>query len=115
MTTLTKPKTAAITLTEAAAHQIKHLAAGLTDKESMLRIWVHEGGCSGLKYGIGFDKSSPEDIIATSHGITFAIDPDSLVYLDGCVINFDGGFQGKGFEVNNPNARSSCGCGKSFQ
>lgn len=80
----------------------------------LLRVLVESGGCSGFQYGMSFDLPKPDDTTFESEGVKFVLDPASLVYLDGSNIDFDDGLQGKGFEIKNPNAQSTCGCGKSF-
>jgi len=82
--------------------------------EKKLRVFVETGGCSGFQYGMSFDESKPEDAELESEGVKILIDPTSLAYLNGCAIDFDDGLHGKGFEIKNPNAQSTCGCGKSF-
>lgn len=79
-----------------------------------LRVFVESGGCSGFQYGMSFDEAKPEDKELESEGVRMLIDPASLAYLDGSAIDFDDGLHGKGFEIKNPNATSTCGCGKSF-
>jgi iron-sulfur cluster assembly protein/iron-sulfur cluster insertion protein len=79
-----------------------------------LRVLVESGGCSGFQYGMSFDEPKPDDTHFTSEGVDLVIDPSSLAYLDGSSIDFDDGLHGKGFEIRNPNAQSTCGCGKSF-
>ncbi len=103
-----------ITLTEAAAAQVNTLREKLEDKSQVLRVLVEPGGCSGFEYGMSFDAIKPDDTVVESRGITIAIDPASKVYLEGCSIKFDDGLHGKGFEIVNPNAQNTCGCGKSF-
>ncbi len=79
-----------------------------------LRVLVESGGCSGLQYGMSFDDPKPDDVVHESEGLEILLDPASQAYLDGSEIDFDDGLQGKGFEIKNPNAQSTCGCGKSF-
>jgi len=79
-----------------------------------LRVLVESGGCSGFQYGMSFDDPTPEDKLLESEGVPLIIDPTSLAYLEGSSIDFDDGLHGKGFEIKNPNAQSTCGCGKSF-
>ncbi len=104
-----------ITLTPRAAAQVKTMQRELDDPASKrLRVFVESGGCSGFQYGMSFDAEKPGDQILESEGVPFLIDATSLAYLDGSQIDFDDGLQGKGFEIKNPNAESTCGCGKSF-
>ena len=79
-----------------------------------LRVFVESGGCSGFQYGMSFDEAKPDDAVIESEGVAMLLDPASLAYLDGSQIDFDDGLHGKGFEIKNPNAQSTCGCGKSF-
>lgn len=105
---------AMINLTERAANQIRSLQADLGDGSKRLRIFVESGGCSGFQYGMAFDQPKDGDHKLSSEGVDFYIDETSLAYMDGSMIDFDDGLHGKGFEIKNPNAQSTCGCGKSF-
>jgi len=88
--------------------------AELGDARKRLRVLVESGGCSGFQYGMSFDEPKPEDSQLESEGVPLIIDPASLAYMQGSSIDFDDGLHGKGFEIKNPNAQSTCGCGKSF-
>jgi iron-sulfur cluster assembly protein/iron-sulfur cluster insertion protein len=79
-----------------------------------LRVFVESGGCSGFQYGMSFDERKESDQLVSSEGVEILSDDASLAYLEGSVIDFDDGLSGKGFEIRNPNAQSTCGCGKSF-
>lgn len=103
-----------ITLTPRAAQQVRSMHAELNAPEKRLRVLVESGGCSGFQYGMSFDEPKPDDTQLESEGVQLVIDPTSLAYLNGSSIDFDDGLQGKGFEIRNPNAQSTCGCGKSF-
>lgn len=103
-----------ITLEKSAEKKVKEMREELEDKSQVLRVMVDTGGCSGFEYGMAFDSPKPDDTIFESGGVTIAVDPASAVYLEGCSIKFDDGLQGKGFEVINPNAKNTCGCGRSF-
>ncbi len=103
-----------ITLTARAARQVRTMHADLNAPEKRLRVFVESGGCSGFQYGMSFDAPKPEDTQLESEGVPFLVDPTSFAYLDGSSIDFDDGLHGKGFEIKNPNAQSTCGCGKSF-
>jgi iron-sulfur cluster assembly protein/iron-sulfur cluster insertion protein len=63
---------------------------------------------------MSFDLPKPDDQTIQSEGVSVLMDPASLAYLEGSSVDFDDGLQGKGFEIKNPNAQSTCGCGKSF-
>jgi iron-sulfur cluster assembly protein/iron-sulfur cluster insertion protein len=103
-----------ITLTPRAARQVRTMQADLGDAQRKLRLFIETGGCSGFQYGMSFDVMKDGDQEFVSEGIPVLLDPTSLAYLDGSSVDFDDGLQGKGFEIKNPNAQSTCGCGKSF-
>jgi iron-sulfur cluster assembly protein/iron-sulfur cluster insertion protein len=103
-----------ITLTERAARQVQSMHAAQGDAQKKLRIFVESGGCSGFEYGMSFDLPKAEDNVFETSGVDVLVDPTSLAYLIGVTVDFDDGLHGKGFEIKNPNAQSTCGCGKSF-
>ncbi|MBC7365682.1 MAG: iron-sulfur cluster insertion protein ErpA [Undibacterium sp.] len=103
-----------VTLTARAATQVRSMQADLAAPDKRLRVFVESGGCSGFQYGMSFDQAKPDDAVIESEGVAMLLDPASLAYLDGSQIDFDDGLHGKGFEIKNPNAQSTCGCGKSF-
>lgn len=103
-----------ITLSSRAARQVLALRAAQTDAQKQMRVFVETGGCSGFEYGMSFDAPKDDDQVFESEGVRVLVDPTSLAYLNGCSIDFDDGLHGKGFEIKNPNAQSTCGCGKSF-
>ena len=103
-----------ITLTDKAVAQIRKLEADKATDGQRLRIFVEAGGCSGFEYGMSFDAKKDDYQILESNGVSFLIDATSLEYLDGSVVDFDDGLGCKGFDIRNPNASSTCGCGRSF-
>ena len=103
-----------ITLTETAANKVKQLQEEKGGGGKLLRIFVVSGGCSGFQYGMSFDLKNDDDHTLKSAGVSFLVDDASIEYMKGSEIDFDDGLQGKGFEIRNPNADSTCGCGKSF-
>ena len=103
-----------ITLTSRAAQHVRTMHAALDAPAKRLRVFVDSGGCSGFQYGMSFDEKKDGDTEWESEGVPLLVDPASLAYLDGSAIDFDDGLHGKGFEIKNPNAQSTCGCGKSF-
>lgn len=103
-----------ITLSPRAAARVRTLSQAHDASGKRLRVFVESGGCSGLQYGISFDELKAGDTTFESEGLQLLIDAASLAYLDGSNIDFDDGLHGKGFEIKNPNAQSTCGCGKSF-
>lgn len=105
-----------IEITAKAVEQVKKLRAENNIPESHgLRLGVKGGGCSGMTYVLGFDENPKEnDNILELHGVRMFIDPKSLFYLSGTVLDFSDGLNGKGFVFNNPQAARTCGCGSSF-
>jgi iron-sulfur cluster assembly protein len=104
-----------VTLTESAARQIAAMLS--SDPENAgksLRVFVEAGGCSGMQYGMVFDEKRADDLGTEFHGVGVVVDPFSANYMRGSVIDFSDAMTGGGFKINNPNAHSSCGCGKSF-
>ncbi|ARS88385.1 HesB/IscA family protein [Natrarchaeobaculum aegyptiacum] len=107
-----------IEVTEAAAEQALSLleSEGMDDDEAGLRLFVQQGGCAGLSYGMRFDDSPDEDdTIYNHHGLRVFVDPASLKYIEGSILDFESGLQSQGFHVENPNVVSECGCGESFR
>ncbi|MBX9938826.1 MAG: iron-sulfur cluster assembly accessory protein [Candidatus Obscuribacterales bacterium] len=109
--TTTEPQV--INLTEAAAQEIKRLLADEPDK-SGLRMEIRGGGCSGMSYGLRFDNAQEKDHVLEAFGVKVFIDPKSAIYLKGTHLDFQGGLNGQGFVIKNPQAKGSCGCGNSF-
>ena len=106
---------AVVTVTESAAQQIAVMLAGDSENAGKsLRVFVEAGGCSGMQYGMVFDERRPDDLSAEFHWVGVVVDPFSANYMRGSVIDFSDALTGGGFKINNPNAHSSCGCGKSF-
>ena len=105
-----------ISLTEKAATQVRKLMAdGNIPASHGLRVGVKGGGCSGLTYVLGFDENpKADDRILEQHGIRVFVDPKSLFFLSGTVLDFSDGLNGKGFVFSNPQATKTCGCGNSF-
>ena len=82
----------------------------------VLRVAIQGGGCSGFQYGLGFDRGAAEgDLEFEQHGVTVVVDPFSAPYLQGAEVDYVDSIQAAGFEIDNPNAVASCGCGHSFQ
>ena len=108
------PQNPHFSMTESAAARVAELAAHESGPGVKLRITVEGGGCSGFQYGMSFDAPKDGDQEFLSEGVAVLLDPTSLAYLSGSSVDFDDGLHGKGFEIKNPNAESTCGCGKSF-
>ncbi|MDE0819763.1 MAG: iron-sulfur cluster assembly accessory protein [Opitutales bacterium] len=103
-----------ITLTESAADKIRDLKNENAAQEQFMRISVETGGCSGMEYAMGFSDRKADDEVVESNGVQILIDSISLTYLEGTEVHFDDGLHGKGFEISNPYAQNTCGCGRSF-
>jgi len=103
-----------ISLTESAARRIEQLQREQGAVGKLLRLFISTGGCSGLEYGMSFDEPKADDTRMESQGIAFLVDSATLEKIDGSSVHFDDGLHGKGFEVRNPRAVSTCGCGRSF-
>ncbi len=104
-----------VSLTPSAADETKALLAKPENAGKTLRIFVEQGGCSGMQYGMVFDEKRDGDQIGEQHGVTVLVDAFSAQYLRGTVVDFSAALTGGGFKISNPNAKQSCGCGKSFE
>ena len=104
-----------ITVSTSAALQVARLLRNEDNPDQALRVSVSGGGCSGFQYGFAFDLDTQEDdLVIEKEGITVVIDSVSAGYLAGSEIDFVDDLVGASFQVKNPNAVSSCGCGTSF-
>ena len=105
-----------ITVSSLAASKITEELSKDSKQESGLRVYVQGGGCSGFQYGlIVEDSPGVGDQVFESNGIKLYVDPISVRYLKGAEIDWIDNIAGGGFTVRNPNAKSTCGCGQSFQ
>ena len=104
-----------VTLTEQATDKLRALLAEEAEEGAGLRLEVIPGGCSGFEYALALAEPREGDEIIERAGVRVILDRFSLPYLLGVQLDYEEGFQGAGFIINNPNATSSCGCGKSFQ
>jgi iron-sulfur cluster assembly accessory protein len=104
-----------ISLSENAAEEVRSQLAKSENAGKHLRVYVEQGGCSGMQYAMVFDEQRPDDIVGEMDGVSVLVDPFSAKYLRGAVVDFSDSLTGGGFKISNPNARQSCGCGKSFE
>ena len=115
METATINKTAPISLTPRAIEEVKII---MKDKnvpaEYGLRIGVQGGGCSGMSYLLGFDKKKDNDETYNINGVEVIMDKKHGMYVMGMEVDFQDGLNARGFVFNNPQAKSTCGCGSSF-
>ena len=103
-----------VDVTEAAARRVAKIVAGEPGKIG-LRVSVEGGGCSGFSYKFDLvDSRNDDDVAIEKDGATILIDELSLVYMGGSVIDFVDDLMGQSFQIRNPNAVASCGCGTSF-
>ncbi|MEJ1159448.1 iron-sulfur cluster insertion protein ErpA [Prosthecomicrobium sp. N25] len=103
-----------VRVTDRAARRILKIVAGEPDGTA-LRVSVSGGGCSGFQYGFDLTRERAEDdIVIERAGATVLIDPVSLEYMAGSEIDFVDSLMGQSFQIRNPNATASCGCGTSF-
>lgn len=104
-----------VSVSDSAAKRIASLIAQEGDSSLMLRLSVSGGGCSGFQYGFSFDNAvQVDDHLFERDGVKVVIDDTSLDLLAGAEIDFVEDLVGASFQVRNPNAKSSCGCGSSF-
>ena len=103
-----------INLTPSAADEVRSLLEKPENSGKHLRVYVEQGGCSGMQYSMTFDERRPDDLSTDFEGVTVLVDPFSANYLRGSVVDFSDSLTAGGFKVTNPNAAQSCGCGKSF-
>ncbi|WP_251358243.1 iron-sulfur cluster insertion protein ErpA [Kangiella sp. TOML190] len=104
-----------ISVTQAATDKVRTLIEEEENFELKLRVFVTGGGCSGFQYGFSFDEQQKEnDMLIEQGGVKVLIDHLSYQYLMGSEIDYTEGLQGSRFLINNPMAKSTCGCGSSF-
>ena len=104
-----------LTLTDTAVNKVKEIMAQQNPQPSGLRVGVVGGGCSGFSYQMAFEsQSTPMDKVIQFDGLKVFVDATSLMYLDGTEIDYIETLEGAGFKFNNPNVKTTCGCGSSF-
>ncbi|GAA4347897.1 iron-sulfur cluster insertion protein ErpA [Kangiella taiwanensis] len=104
-----------ITVTDAASKKVRQLIEEEENQELKLRVFVTGGGCSGFQYGFTFDENQKEnDMTIEQDGVKILVDSLSFQYLMGSEVDYTEGLQGSRFIINNPQAKTTCGCGSSF-
>ena len=104
-----------LSLTDKAAEKVREIRTAEGIEANMgLRFRVVGGGCSGFAYDLYFDNPGETDKTFESNGVKLVVDQMSLMYLVGTEVDYVEGLQGAGFKFNNPNVKSTCGCGSSF-
>ncbi len=110
-----EPKMVRVEVTPSAHEQVLRIMEKQGKTGSALRLYVEGGGCSGLTYGMSFDKEESGDEVAySSPDLKVVVDKASAPLLEGVKVDFLMGLEASGFKIYNPNAKQTCSCGKSF-
>jgi iron-sulfur cluster assembly accessory protein len=105
-----------VTLTPEAVMEVQRMIDADAEPEGKaLRVYVEQGGCSGMQYGLVFDERRDNDRVMDCAGVPVVVDSISADVLRGSVVNFSDDLNDSGFKITNPKAKVSCGCGKSFE
>ncbi|MFB6283925.1 MAG: iron-sulfur cluster insertion protein ErpA [Halobacteria archaeon] len=105
-----------LTLTDTAAEKAREIIESKDLEGYGIRIYIQQGGCSGYSYGMQFDDDvSDDDHLIELKGVKLIVDEHSAEYLEGSEVDYVESLQSTGFDINNPNAKSTCGCGESFK
>ncbi|MEO8875020.1 MAG: iron-sulfur cluster assembly accessory protein [Polyangiaceae bacterium] len=109
-------KELSISVSEGAAKAIKRQLDKRGTPEASLRVGIRGGGCSGFSYVIEFHDGAPraKDRVFDQFGVRVVVDPKSLIYLSGTMLDWEQTLMRQGFKFVNPNEKTSCGCGHSF-
>src|SRR5450631_2011383 len=108
-------KTAPVSLTSNAVTKVKEIMGQQSPVPAGLRVGVVGGGCSGFSYSMSFENGAGMmDKVFDMEGLKVYVDATSLMYLNGCVVDYVETLEGAGFKFENPNVKSTCGCGSSF-
>jgi iron-sulfur cluster assembly accessory protein len=116
MSTMNTPEVA-VNITAAAHVEVQKFMAAenVAPEVGGLRVSVQPGGCSGFKYSLLIeDKPAEDDTVLPQGGYNLFVDPFSMQYLNGVIVDYTTSMQGSGFTFKNPNAAGGCGCGSSF-
>ena len=109
-----RPRPAVVSLTEAAADQVKAIMARADKPYAGLRVGVKQGGCAGQEYVLSYaEEAGPIDEVVTDKGVTILIEPKAVLFLVGTVIDYETTALASKFVFNNPNETDACGCGES--
>src|SRR5580693_3232989 len=98
-----------VSLTENAVDEVKSLLTKSENAGKNLRLYIEQGGCSGMQYGMTFDEKRDGDLVSEKDGVSVLVDPVSADYLRGAVVDFSDSMTAGGFKITNPNAKQSCG------
>jgi iron-sulfur cluster insertion protein len=104
-----------IALSDSAVNKIRELVLEEQNPDLKLRVYIIGGGCSGFQYGFAFEEETEEgDFVIDNEGVSMMVDPMSYPYLMGSIVDYKEDLQGSRFVIDNPNAKTTCGCGSSF-
>lgn len=110
-----QPKAAPLNLTPHAISKVKEIMGQQSPVPAGLRVGVVGGGCSGFSYSMSFENSAGlMDKVFEMDGLKVYVDATSMMYLNGCTVDYIETLEGAGFKFENPNVKSTCGCGSSF-
>ena len=105
-----------ITVTDNAVRELRALLESHADSKGKgLRVAIAKGGCSGLQYEMTLDARKEGDAVVARDGVEFLVDDESAQLLRGSTLDYNDGLTGTGFQIVNPNAARTCGCGTSFE
>ena len=105
-----------LNVTQNAARQLRTLLQNQPGSSGKgLRVQIEKGGCSGLHYEMTLDEQKADDAVIENDGMKFFVDPESGQYLQGATLDYRDGLTAAGFQIVNPNATRTCGCGTSFE
>jgi iron-sulfur cluster assembly accessory protein len=109
------PKVAPISLTPNAVTKVREIMGQQNPVPAGLRVGVVGGGCSGFSYSMSFENApGMMDKVFDMGGLKVFVDATSVMYLNGCIVDYVETLEGAGFKFENPNVKSTCGCGSSF-
>ena len=104
-----------VTFTDTAVSKVKEIMAQQNPVPAGLRVGVVGGGCSGFSYSMSFENGAGMmDKTFEMEGLKVFVDATSVMYLNGCIVDYVETLEGAGFKFENPNVKSTCGCGSSF-
>ena len=110
------PPPKGVTMTSRAAKVMREQISKRGNPGAVVRFGIRGGGCTGFSYLFEFDDRGPRanDHVSEKDGVTLVVDPKSMFYVEGTVIDFETGIRGHGFKFDNPKVDDSCGCGESI-
>ncbi len=104
-----------MSITQSAADHVREMLQQPENAGKNLRVYVEDGGCSGMQYGLVFDEKRDDDLVHDSYGVQVLVDRFSADYLNGALVDYVDSLNNGGFKISNPKASHTCGCGRSFE